>query len=81
MFQSDLKNIDFYDTNDVVDVFVYDRLAGVTRLVSVDGAGVNAGMSQSINPALSGDGRMVAFVSAASNLVTPNTDGASVACL
>ena len=58
--------------NHSVDVFVRDRLAGVTRRVSVGPGGrqANAG---SFGPAISANGRYVAFVSAASNLVAGDT--------
>lgn len=61
------------DTNDVGDVFLHDRLSGKTSRVSVDSTGqqANAGSYQ---PAISADGRYVAFVSGATNLVVENTN-------
>lgn len=56
------------DTNGVEDVFVRDRWTGLTRRVTVSGAGVQ-GDSVSDSAAVSADGRRVAFVSYASNLV------------
>lgn len=50
------------------DVFVHDRQTHVTSRVSVDSAGTQA-IEDSEAPAISGDGRFVAFVSQASNLV------------
>ena len=54
-----------------MQVFVHDRDTGETSLVSVDSAG-NQGNNASGNvangPAISGDGRYVAFFSLASNL-------------
>jgi Tol biopolymer transport system component len=52
------------------DVFLYDRVAGTTRLVShADGSPETAGDRESEQPSLSADGRFVAFASAARNLV------------
>ena len=62
------------DTNGVIDVFVYDRLTGAKVRVSVTNAGAQAN-SGSEGPAISPDGRFVAFWSAASNLVAGDTNG------
>lgn len=51
------------DDNGCCDVFCLDRSTGQTQLVSRGGDG------HSFNPAISGDGRWVAFASVASNLV------------
>jgi signal peptidase I len=66
-FQSE-DQIDIRDTNNFSDVFVRDRLTGVTERVSVaeDGA---PGNGRSLAPSISADGRFVAFESSASNLV------------
>ncbi len=61
------------DTNGAWDVFVHDQRTSVTERVSVDSAG-NQGNGDSTSPAISGDGRYVAFVSAASNLVPGDTN-------
>src|SRR5439155_16392167 len=63
------------DTNEVVDVFVRDRLTGTTERVSVDSAG-NQGNAGSSLPSISADGRFVAFWSAATNLVPGDTNAA-----
>jgi Tol biopolymer transport system component len=54
------------------DVFVYDRTTARTELVSVSSAEVQ-GNNASVDAELSGDGRFVAFHSAASNLVAGDT--------
>jgi Tol biopolymer transport system component len=54
------------------NVFLRDRKAGTTRLVSVNSNEV-AGNNTSDLPAISPDGRFVAFVSSASNLVRRDT--------
>src|SRR5439155_349059 len=56
------------DTNGVTDVFVHDRQTGGTERVSVDSTGAQAS-DRSVNPAISADGRFVAFASDATNLV------------
>ena len=61
------------DTNGVWDVFVKDRQTGRTERVSVDSNGVQ-GNDYSSRPSFSADGRYVAFVSNATNLV-PNYSG------
>jgi Tol biopolymer transport system component len=57
------------DTNDRFDIFVLDRSSGTVERVSVTDAGVE-GNSDSRSPAISADGRFVAFTSDADNLVT-----------
>lgn len=69
------------DTNNASDVFVHDRRTGLTERVSVDSHGrqgnANSGFfSISDTPAISADGRFVAFHSEASNLVQKDTNGA-----
>jgi len=63
------------DTNGDVDVFVHDTVTGETSRVSVDSSG-NQGNGFSYWPSISSDGRFVAFVSWASNLVAGDTNGA-----
>jgi Tol biopolymer transport system component len=67
-FYSSASNLVAGDTNDERDVFVHDRTTGITTRVSVGAGGVQA-HSSSAYPAISGDGRFVAFHSSASNLV------------
>ena len=62
------------DTNRATDVFVHDMTSGVTRRVSVTGAGAQAN-AYSDEPALSSDGRVIAFESLAGNLVAGDTNG------
>jgi Tol biopolymer transport system component len=66
-FQSGASNLVPGDTNGVWDVFVWDRLTGTIARVT-DGDG------DSSNPAISSDGRAVAFWSAAGNLVADDTN-------
>jgi Tol biopolymer transport system component len=75
-FDSDATNLVPGDTNAQNDVFVRDRVSGRTERVSVDSAG-KQGDKGSFTPAISGDGRWVAFVSDADNLVPGDTNQAS----
>ena len=74
VFASAASNLVPGDTNAVGDVFVRDRLTGVTERVSVGPKGVQGDgdsnvLGISTAPAISDDGRFVAFKSDASNLV------------
>jgi hypothetical protein len=73
-FESYASNLVAGDTNGVRDVFGWSALdpAGVDRL-SVGPGGVE-GNAASYSPTVSGDGRVVAFLSGASNL-TPGVSG------
>ena len=76
-FLSDASNLVANDTNGVTDVFVRDRQTGTTECVSVDLGGVPGnGPCDGEFPAISADGRYVAFQSLASNLVAGDTNGA-----
>jgi Tol biopolymer transport system component len=59
------------DTNNGIDAFLHDRVAGSTTRVSVDSAGNegNHWSAYSDAPVVSDDGRYVVFTSRASNLV------------
>jgi Tol biopolymer transport system component len=77
-FQSSATNLVPGDTNRLGDVFVHDRRTGKTERVSVTSAGRQAGRDRTNNgsnaPAISADGRYVAFHSADSNLVRGDTN-------
>ena len=73
VFQSVASNLVTGDTNGTTDVFVRDRLTGVTTRVNVPSSGVQAN-GQSFNTAIGGDGGVVAFASDASNLVPGDTN-------
>lgn len=74
-FVSQAENLVPGDNNGLEDVFVHDRQTGNTWRASVDGQGRQA-EGRSGSPAISGDGRFVAFESVASNLV-PGDDNAA----
>ncbi|MCY2960981.1 MAG: calcium-binding protein [Planctomycetota bacterium] len=73
-FQSRATNWVPNDTNNKFDAFVKNRATGVLDCVSLDPAGA-VGDNTSGSPAVSGDGRWVAFHSLASNLVPNDTNG------
>jgi Tol biopolymer transport system component len=72
-FESLASNLVPGDSNAVSDIFVRDRLTGTTERVSVDSSGVQGNLA-SFAPSISADGRLVAFASAASNLVANDTN-------
>ncbi len=67
-FVSDAPNLVPNDTNGCSDVFVRDLVAGSNILVSVAADGVSSATGLSLDPAISPDGRYVAFTSIATNL-------------
>jgi len=67
-FESGATNLVPGDTNGTDDIFVHDRQTGTTSRVSVASEGTQAD-GYSRNPALSADGRYVAFDSYSINLV------------
>ena len=77
-FTSDASNLVAGDTNRIADVFVHDRNTGRTTRVSVSSgeaqaAGFPTGTGSN-SPAISADGRYVAFHSEAQNLVRRDTN-------
>jgi Tol biopolymer transport system component len=73
-FATDAYNLAVPDLNWVSDIFVHDRLTGDTTRVSVSSTGAEAN-GGSILPTMSDDGRYVAYMSSASNLVAGDTNG------
>jgi Tol biopolymer transport system component len=72
-FDSLASNIVPGDTNIGRDIFVRDTLTNTTTRVSLDSAG-NQGKGYFYNPSISADGRFVAFLSNASNIVPGDTN-------
>jgi Tol biopolymer transport system component len=72
-FSSYATNVVENDTNGHHDIFVRDTLTGTTERISLSSDGVE-GIGPSLDPAISGDGRFVAFESRASNLVEGDTN-------
>jgi cold shock CspA family protein len=74
-FESKSNDLVAGDTNAKSDVFVHDRQTGTTTLVSVPTGGSPQGNDDSVEPAISGNGRFVVFLSFATNLVPGGTSG------
>ena len=74
-FESLSTNLVAGDTNGILDVFVHDRQTGTTTRVSVPTGGSPQANDESVEPAISGDGRFVVFLSFATNLVPGGTSG------
>jgi Tol biopolymer transport system component len=73
VFESGATNLSEVDDNGTVDVFLRDRLYGTTELVSI-GLDGTAGDELSLIADVSDDGRYVAFVSRATDLVSDDTN-------
>jgi uncharacterized repeat protein (TIGR01451 family) len=73
-FDSNATNLVKQDRNNAEDVFVRDRLTGTTTRVSVTSSGAEASGS---TPAISADGRFVAFLSVSENLAPGDSNFAS----
>jgi Tol biopolymer transport system component len=70
-FETFSNNLISGDTN-LTDVYMHDRLTGITRRTSVRSDGTESnGSSQT--PAISADGRFIAFHSSATNLILAGT--------
>ncbi len=76
-FDSVASNLVAGDANGTLDIFVYDRQTGNTIRVSVAPQGRDPNGASS-EPALSADGRFVAFGSVASNLVVGDGNGREI---
>lgn len=72
VYASFASNIVPNDTNDRSDIFLYDRQAGTTTLISLNQAG-QQGNQNSVSPIISDDGRYIAFSSQATNLIPTDT--------
>lgn len=73
-FDSWASNLVSNDTNKGEDIYIHDLHSGQTTLISVASDG-SQGIGASWAPSVSDDGRFVAFVSQASNLVADDTNG------
>jgi hypothetical protein len=74
VFESQASDLVAGDTNGKWDVFLRDLQTGTTTLVSVNRTGTGGGNGDSGLASVSADGRYVAFVSAATDLVAGVTD-------
>jgi Tol biopolymer transport system component len=77
-FDSESSNLVRGDTNSTTDVFVHDRQSGKTSRISVASDGTQGdGFSIVTSPSISANGRYVAFLSFATNLVSDDTNFAA----
>ncbi|MBZ0111510.1 MAG: hypothetical protein K8J08_03540 [Thermoanaerobaculia bacterium] len=74
-FQSVASNLVVDDTNGVSDVFVYEVLTGSTASASLEALGGQPSDGFSGDASLGADGQLIAFGSAATNLVANDTNG------
>ena len=74
-FASAATNLVPGDTNGFIDAFLHDRVSGTTERVSLGNGGVQGTGQLSFRVALSGNGRLAVFSSAAGNLVSGDTNG------
>ncbi len=78
VYRSRANNLVPGDTNNALDVFLYDRDLQTTTLVSrASGTTGAQGNGLSTFPSISADGRRILFFSGASNLVPGDTNGRS----
>lgn len=68
VFDSTASNLVQGDTNNRRDIFLHDRLLGMTTRISVSSSGVQGNLDSGY-PSISTDGRVVVFESEATNLV------------
>ena len=71
---SSVARLSAQDTNTTPDVYRWNRAANQVELVSINASG-NAAAGSSVGPAISGDGRYVAFASAAATIIAPSSPG------
>ena len=73
-FASESSNLVSNDTNNLMDVFVHDREAGVTTRINFRHDGDQTTFACSA-PSISGDGRFVAFASADPGIISSDSNG------
>jgi Tol biopolymer transport system component len=74
-FRSEASTLVPGDTNGVADVFVTDRVSGSVTRISTSASGAQGDKLVHHGLAMSADGRLVVFPSAATNLVPDDTNG------
>ena len=75
-YSSAATNLIPSDTNLLIDVFVFDMASATTVRISSNADGTE-GDGDSLAPALTADGEIIAFSSSADNLVTGDSNGVS----
>jgi Tol biopolymer transport system component len=75
-FDSDASNLTSNPVTPLTaNVYVRDRVTGITTLVSIDKTGTKGGNHNSLTAVISADGRVVAYASVATDLVPNDTNG------
>jgi hypothetical protein len=74
-YASAATDLDIFDPNGVNDVFVFDATTGTNRLISRHNSQVSSADAASQQPAISGNGAVVAYQSKATNLIAGFNDG------
>ncbi len=75
-YESTADNLVSGDTNELKDIFVYDRIEKTTKRINLSANGTQANGSSDLG-GLSNDGRYISYTSDASNLVPGDTNGQS----
>ncbi len=75
VFASDASNLVTGDTNLQQDIFIHDRETRTTTRVSVSSSGGQGFGASSFYPAISANGKFVAFLSFSTGLVSGDTNG------
>lgn len=76
VFRSSSNGLVAGDTNGVSDIFVRDRQLSTVSRINLNPNGTQTASGDSVLPAISADGRFVSYQSAASTLVTGDTNAA-----
>ena len=74
-FDSYATNLDSRDNNGRRDVFVHDRMSGITECVNLNPSDFSGNGESRASGGLSSDGRFVSFMSFASDLIANDTNG------
>ena len=74
VYDSTATNLITTDTNNLSDVYRYDRNTGMTLRLSLTNGGLQSAGGGSFKPSVNANGQIVAFESTASNLVTGDSN-------
>jgi Tol biopolymer transport system component len=77
-FESAAGDLHPLDIDSTEDIYLRDLSTGTTTLVSINSSGTASGNDASSDPSMSSDGRYIAFVSAATDLVGTPVSGLNV---
>ncbi len=74
LFVSDASNLVAGDTNGAYDLFLYDRTLATTELITLSSGGVQSNGTSIIGASMTADAGLIVFDSAATNLVSGDTN-------